>query len=87
MSTKLAENKETALHVSQSASAEAEVEWRVQNARRIDLIYKKRDHGLTDEEQAEFEHLQVAADHYVNRRWTLDFDELAELEAAARQIA
>jgi len=40
--------------------------WPEQNGRRFELIFKRRHHGLSDEEQVEYDSLQALADEIVD---------------------
>jgi hypothetical protein len=59
-------------------------EWQRKNARRLDLIDREFDGGLTPEEKAELEELQETVFAYFDtvfpRSWILDDDRLDKLE-------
>lgn len=59
--------------------------WHEQNDRRIDLIFKERDHGLIAPEKVELQQLQTELERRVDRRHTLGFEALAEWEQAAQR--
>ncbi len=61
-------------------------DWREQNDRRIDLIFRELETPLTGSEQAELAQLQQEADAHVNRTRTLDFDALNDFNAQARKL-
>ena len=42
------------------------IDWPEQNRRRFELISKRRHHGLSDEEQVEYDSLQALADEIVD---------------------
>jgi len=63
-----------------------EPSWPEQNDRRIALIFKERDRGLAEEEQAELAQLQEIANRQANQTLRLPFDALAELEQATQRI-
>ena len=65
----------------------AKARWRALNSRRIGLILLDTERGLTAEEQAELSRLQEEASRYINAVTPLPFDELAEIEKAARQLS
>ncbi len=60
--------------------------WDVFNKRRVALIDKEFDSGLTNEEQIELQQLQVLADRQAEEFDRARLDHVARMEAAARSI-
>ena len=86
--TALLDAANTALTAPAVPPAQApDADWHAQNDRRIDLIFRERDHGLSDSERAELGQLQAELERRADRRRTLDFDALAEWEQAGAQAA
>jgi hypothetical protein len=60
-------------------------EWARNNRRRIGLINRELDGGLSATEQPELRQLQAELDQYLDQRWPLPFDRLPEAREAARR--
>jgi len=61
-------------------------QWTIVNKRRVALIKKRFDSGLTDEEQMELQQLQVLAERQVEELDRARLNDVARMEEAARRI-